>query len=70
MDDAPLAELVYSIDDKGNLIIEHTEVDKSLEGKNVGTELVYKAVEYARERNLQVIPKCSFAKSVLENRKG
>lgn len=61
-----VAELVYSVPTSGKMIIEHTEVDDSLGGKGVGKQLVQASAEYAREKDLKVIPLCSFAKSVFD----
>ena len=47
-DGAILAELVYTMPSPGKMIIEHTEVDDALRGKNVGHQLVSTAVEYAK----------------------
>lgn len=63
---AILAELVYTMPSDDKIIIEHTEVDKSLEGKGVGKQLVETAVEYARNHSLKIIPLCSFAKGVFD----
>ena len=60
-----LAEMTYRKEDN-NMIIDHTEVDESLRGKNVGYQLVHHGVEYAREEHLKIIPVCEFAKSVIE----
>ena len=64
-DGAILAEMVYSMS-SNKMIIEHTEVDESLEGKGVGKQLVHTAVEYARTHNIKIVPLCPFAKSVLD----
>ena len=63
-----LAEMVYTMASPEKMIIEHTEVDDELRGKNVGYQLVYTAVEYARQHHLKIIPLCSFTKSVLDKR--
>jgi predicted GNAT family acetyltransferase len=60
------AEMVYTMAPPNKMVIEHTEVDESLEGKGVGKQLVYTAVEYARNHNLKIVPLCSFAKAVLD----
>ena len=60
-----LAEMVYSMSQKNEMVIEHTEVDVELEGQGVGKQLVYTAVEYARAHNLKIVPLCPFAKKVL-----
>jgi uncharacterized protein len=67
-DGAILAELVYTMPSPGKIIIEHTEVDDELHGKNVGYQLVDTAVEYARKQNIKIIPLCTFAKSVFNKR--
>ncbi len=63
-----LADMVYSMTPNGIMIIEHTEVSDVLRGKGVGYQLVEKAVEYAREHNVKIIPLCPFAKSVFDKK--
>jgi predicted GNAT family acetyltransferase len=65
-DGAILAEMVYTMPSDDKMIIEHTEVDGSLEGKGVGKQLVKTAVEYARANGVKITPLCPFAKSVLD----
>jgi len=66
---AIVAEMVYSKPTEDKMIIEHTEVDESLEGKGVGKQLVATAVEYARTHNLKIIPLCPFTKKVIDRTK-
>ena len=68
-DGAILAEMTYTMPSPDKMIIEHTEVDDSLAGKGVGKQLVYTAVEYARNNNIKIIPLCPFAKGVLDKMK-
>ncbi len=49
---------------KDKIIIDHTEVKPGNEGKGFGKKMVAKAVEYARENGIKIIPLCPFAKSV------
>ena len=63
-----VAELVYTMAAPDKMVIEHTEVDESLKGKNVGLELVSTAVDYARSHNIKIVPLCPFAKSVIARR--
>lgn len=65
-DGAIVAEMVYTMPAPDKMIIEHTEVDESLSGKGVGKQLVKTAVEYARTNGIQIIPLCTFAKSVFD----
>jgi len=62
------AEMVYSMTSDDRMIIEHTEVDDVLQGRNIGYELVHAAVEYARRHLLKITPICSFAKSVFDKK--
>lgn len=55
---------VFAGDEK--IIIDHTEVNPGNEGKGLGKKMVTKAVEYARENNIKIIPLCPFAKSVFD----
>ncbi len=67
-DGAIEAELVYTMPTPDKMIIEHTEVDDRLRGKNVGYQLVHTAVEYARKQGIKIIPLCPFAKSVFDKK--
>ena len=60
-----VAEMVYR-KESGRMVIEHTEVDESLRGKNVGFQLVENGVEYAREQHLKIVSLCTFAKKVID----
>jgi len=64
-EDEVVAEIVYSTSLPGRLIIENTEVDKQLEGRGIGKELVSKTVAYAREQQLELVVRCSFAAKFL-----
>lgn len=64
-----LAELEYSMTDNNLMIINHTEVDEVLKGKNVGYQLVNSAVEYARANHLKIFPLCPFANAVMKKKK-
>ena len=64
-----LAALDYSVADNSCMIINHTEVDKILQGKNVGKQLVNAAASFARSRHYKIIAKCSFANAVMKKNK-
>ncbi|RYY62860.1 MAG: N-acetyltransferase [Chitinophagaceae bacterium] len=59
-----VAEMVYTSPSPDKMVIEHTEVDDSLQGKKVGYQLVHRGVEYAREHGMKIVPMCSFARAV------
>lgn len=56
--------LTYTMEDQNRLVIDHTEVYPEFEGKGLGKKLVLQAVEFAREKNLKIIPLCSYASTV------
>ncbi|HPW98467.1 MAG TPA: GNAT family N-acetyltransferase [Flavobacterium sp.] len=55
---------VFAGDEK--IIIDHTEVNPGNNGKGYGKMMVQKAVEFALEKNIKIIPLCPFAKSVFD----
>jgi predicted GNAT family acetyltransferase len=61
-----LAQMTYVWTGAERIIIDHTEVDDALRGQSAGKQLVAKAVEFAREKSLKIIPLCPFAKSVFD----
>lgn len=63
-----LAEMVYTMPSSDKMIIEHTEVNDELKGRDVGYELVHAAVEYARSHQLKIIPLCPFANAVFKKK--
>lgn len=63
-----LAEMVYTMPSPEKMIIEHTEVNDELRGKNVGYQLVQTAVDYARTHHIKIIPLCPFANSVFKKK--
>ena len=48
------------------IIIDHTEVNEGNNGKGFGKKMVAKAVEFAREKDIKIIPLCPFAKKVFD----
>lgn len=61
-----IAELTYKREGQRKMVIDHTEVDDSIQEKGIGKQLVEAAVKFARKNNLLIKPTCPFAKSVLE----
>lgn len=60
------AEMTYTWVGTERFIIDHTEVNDVLKGKNAGKQMVLKAVEFAREKGIKIIPLCPFANSVFK----
>ncbi|TBW30399.1 GNAT family N-acetyltransferase [Gramella sp. KN1008] len=56
-----IAELTYYKNANNVLTIDHTEVKRELENQGIGSSLIEKSVEFAREHNLKIEPLCPFA---------
>lgn len=67
--DKIFAEMTYAWIGTVGIIITHTEVDDSLAGMEIGEQLVSKAVDFAREKEIRIVPYCTFTKSLLEKEK-
>jgi predicted GNAT family acetyltransferase len=63
--DGQRAELVYR-ERGGRLVLVHTEVPESLEGRGIGGMLVRAALDDAKARDLTIVPMCPFARAWLE----
>ena len=57
--------LEFTRPDTGVMRIEYVEVDPSLRGSGLGHQLVEKAVAFARDNSLKVVPICSYAAAVI-----
>lgn len=64
-----MAEMVYVMAGDKKMIIEHTEVNPSLEGRGVGKQLLAALIEYVRAKNIKVLPLCVFAKAMFSRTK-
>ena len=63
LDDAQgkrIAEISYLWSDEGKIIADHTWVDDSLRGQGMARKLLDQLVEFAREKQLKIIPTCSY----------
>jgi hypothetical protein len=47
------------------IVFVHTEVPAAMEGKGIGGQLAKAGLEYARENQLKVVPRCPFVASYL-----
>ncbi len=59
-------EMTYSKAGDKLIIIDHTEVSDELRGKGAGKQMLMKAVEMARNKDLKILPLCPYAKSVFD----
>ena len=60
------AKMTFVFAGPNKIIIDHTEVNEGNNGKGFGKKMVAKAVEFAREKNIKIIPLCPFAKKVFD----
>ena len=58
--------LEFSRPDVGVMRIEYVEVDPALRGTGLGRQLVEKAVAFAKEAELKVVPICPYARAVIQ----
>jgi predicted GNAT family acetyltransferase len=61
-----VAEMTYVWAGTDRIIIDHTEVADALRGQNAGKKLVETAVNFAREKQIKIVPLCPFAKKVIK----
>ncbi|CEA00398.1 hypothetical protein BN1050_00597 [Metalysinibacillus saudimassiliensis] len=67
-DGKTVAEITYTTPNNDMFIIDHTFVDESLRGQNVGEQLVASVVALARQQERKIIPLCPFAKREFEKK--
>tara|TARA_R110000868_G_scaffold8212_1_gene42940 strand:- start:996 stop:1280 length:285 start_codon:yes stop_codon:yes gene_type:complete len=60
-----LAFMDLLLTDSGKLVIKHTEVDPSQEGKGIAKKLLEEVASFARANNYKILPVCPFAKNVM-----
>lgn len=60
------AEMSYTNAGDDKIIIAHTFVEEAFRGGSIGKDLVKAGVDFARERNLKIVPLCPFAKAEFE----
>ncbi len=65
-EEAPLAEIIYSINEEGIIIAEGTKVSEELGGKGVGKLVLKELVDWARKENRKIKPLCPFIIAQME----
>lgn len=60
------AKMTFVFAGTDKIIIDHTEVNEGNNGKGYGKKLFLKAIEFARENHIKIIPTCPFVKSMFE----
>ncbi len=66
IDGERLGFLEFTRPEVGLMRIEYVEVSPELRGKGLGRQLVAKAIEFAKDTELRVVPICSYARVVIE----
>jgi predicted GNAT family acetyltransferase len=56
----------YDMDDEKTIVFTHTIVPDELSGRGIANQLVTKALDYARAKELTVVPQCSFVAGYIE----
>ena len=62
------AKMTFVFAGENKIIIDHTEVNSGHNGKGFGEKMVEKAVEFARDKGISILPLCPFAKSVFDKK--
>jgi uncharacterized protein len=70
VDDEFAGEMTYVWAGESRFIIDHTGIEENFGGRGLGKQMVMKAVEYARNNNLKILPLCPFAKKVFDTEEG
>lgn len=65
VDGERLGYLEFTRPDVGVMRIEYVEVSPELRGTGLGRQLVAKAIDFAKEAKLRVVPICGYARAVI-----
>lgn len=60
-EDTKAGEMTFTWAGDTSFIIDHTEVDPEFGGKGYAAKLVEAGVDYARQRQVKIIPLCPYA---------
>ena len=60
-----VGEMTYQRPTPQRMIIDHTRVFDSFEGRGIARQMVLAAVDFAHANNRRIIPVCSYAQAVL-----
>jgi predicted GNAT family acetyltransferase len=61
-----MGEMTYLWRGKDRIVIDHTGVEPEFEGRGIGKQLFNKAVEFARENAVKIVPVCPFVVALFE----
>lgn len=63
----PIAEITYKVASANVIIVDHTYVSDELRGQGIAGELVKVITDFAREKELKIVPKCPYVKTKMED---
>lgn len=66
VDEKLAGEMTYTWAGDTKFIIDHTEVVQGYEGQGLAKKLVLAGIDFAREKNVKIMPLCPYAKSVFD----
>jgi uncharacterized protein len=58
--DGHLAVVTYDLEEPNRIVFTHTDVPEALAGRGVAGAIVKFGLDHAREKNLTVVPQCSY----------
>ena len=61
-----ICEITYSVANSSMISIDRTFVNDDYRGQGIAAQVVDRVVKMAREENKKIIPRCPFAKGMLE----
>ena len=65
LDNTQVGEMTYQRPTPQRMIIDHTRVFDGFEGRGIARQLVLASVDFARTNNRQIVPICSYARTLL-----
>jgi predicted GNAT family acetyltransferase len=61
-----MGEMTYVWRGEERIVIDHTGVEPEFEGRGIGKQLFNKAVAFAREKQIKIVPICPFVVALFE----
>ena len=66
LNDQIVAKMTFVYAGRTKFIIDHTEVNHEYNGNGYGKLLIQKAIAFAKEKDLKIMPLCPFAKAYFD----
>ena len=65
-EDRLAGKVTYAWEGEDKIILDSTEVTDDFRGQDVGKQLVYEAVNFARNNKVKIVPLCPFVKHIFD----